>query len=102
MPMLRITTIDKGQTTTFRLEGRLVGDWVTELERCWLDTKSADCRRRFRVDMSDVEDVDKKGKTLLKRLFLAGAELHGGNLWIRTIIADIVAHSKTEVPMVTQ
>jgi hypothetical protein len=100
--MLRITTIDKGQTTTFRLEGRLVGDWVTELERCWLDIKRADYKRRFRVDMSDVEYVHKKGKTLLNRLFLAGAELHGGNLWTRSIIADIVAHSKSAVPMFKQ
>jgi ABC-type transporter Mla MlaB component len=100
--MLRITTIDEGQTTTFRLEGRLIGDWVTEFERCWLDIKSADCKRRFRVDISDVENVDEQGKTLLKRLFLAGAELHGGNLWIRAIVADIVAHSNSEVPMVKQ
>jgi len=100
--MLRITTIDKGQTTTLRLEGRLIGDWVTELERCWLDIKSADCKRRFRVDMTDVEYVDKVGKTLLKRLFLAGAEFHGGNLWIRSIIDDIVAHSKSELPIVKQ
>jgi len=98
--MLRITTIDKGQTTTFRLEGRLIGDWVTELERCWIDIKSADCKRRFRVDMT--EDVDKEGKTLLKRLFLAGAGFHGGDLWIRSIIDDIVAHSKSELPIVKQ
>ena len=100
--MLRITTIDKGRTTTFRLEGRLIGDWVTELERCWREIASADSRRRFRIEMSDVEYVDNKGKTLLECLFLAGAKLHGGNLWTRSIIADIVAHSKSEVPMVKQ
>jgi len=51
-----------------------------ELERCWVDIKNADPKRRFRIEMSNVEYVDEKGKALLKRLFLAGAELYGVDL----------------------
>ena len=32
--MLRITVQENGQLTRFRLEGKLKGDWVRELERC--------------------------------------------------------------------
>ncbi len=34
--MLRITTNDSPRVLTFRLEGRLEGPWVRELEQCWL------------------------------------------------------------------
>ena len=42
--MLRITTNDNPPVLTFRLEGRLEGAWVRELEQCWrgvLDSESA-------------------------------------------------------------
>ena len=34
--MLRITADDKPRVLSFRLEGRLEGPWVRELEKCWL------------------------------------------------------------------
>ena len=94
--MLRITTIDKGQITIFRLAGRLVGDWVGELERCWVSTKSADSGRKLTIDMSDVEFVDEKGEALLERMFLQGAELRAGNLLMESVIAGIEEHSQAE------
>ncbi len=92
--MLRITTIDNGPTTTFRLEGRLVGDWVAELERCCISIKTADPTRKLEIDMSDVEFIDEKGEALLERWYLDGAELYGGDTFIESIIARIVEHSK--------
>jgi hypothetical protein len=47
--MLRITTIDKDQITIFRLEGKLIGDWVTEFERCWVSIKGAGPERKFKI-----------------------------------------------------
>ena len=90
--MLRITTIDNGATTTFRIEGRLVGDWVAELESCCISVKTADPTRKLEIDMSDVEFIDEKGEALLERLYLDGAELHGGNPFMESIIARIVEH----------
>ena len=92
--MLRITTIDNGPTTTLRLEGRLVGDWVAELERCCISIKTADPTRKLEIDMSDVEFIDEKGEALLERWYLDGAELYGGDTFIESIIARIVEHSK--------
>jgi len=92
--MLRITTIDSGATTTFRVEGRLVGAWVAELERCCISIKKAEPARKLEIDMSDIDFVDKKGEVLLERLFLDGAKLHGGNPFMTSIVAGIVEHSK--------
>jgi len=91
--MLRITTIDKGEVTVFRLEGRLSGDWVDELERFWTETNAADSARKLRVDVTDVEFVDERGKVLLERMLLEGTEVHPGNPFMTSVVAEIVEHS---------
>ena len=94
--MLRITTIDKNRIATFRLEGRLVGDWVGEFERCWINTKNANHKRKLKIDLSDVTFVDEKGEDLLERMFLQGAELHADNPFLSSVIAGIVERSKAD------
>jgi len=92
--MLRITTFENGQIATLRLEGRLVGDWVGELERCWIRIKNANHKRKLKVDLTDVEFVDERGEELLERAFLEGAELDADNLFLRSVISDIAERSK--------
>ena len=60
--MLKITTVTDAQSTTLRLEGRLAGPWVEELQRCWVSTVSAKTRHPFSVDLSAVTYVDAEGK----------------------------------------
>jgi len=91
--MLRITTINKGELTVFRLEGNLSGVWVYELERVWTATHAVDSTMNLRVDVTDVEFVDEKGKVLLERMLLEGAELHPGNPFMTSVVEEIVEHS---------
>jgi anti-anti-sigma regulatory factor len=90
--MLRITTTDKGEVTVFRLEGRLSGDWVDELEHFWTETNVGSARK-LQIDMTDVEFVDEEGKVLLERMLLEGAELHPGNPFMTSVVAEIVENS---------
>jgi len=92
--MLRITTIDDGPMTTFRLEGKLVGEWVDELERCYVSVKTVDPQRKIEIDISDLDFIDKKGEVLLERLYLDGARPHGDNPFLRSLIDGILEHSK--------
>ena len=94
--MLRITTEEKDQFTSFRLEGKLTGDWVRELERCWIRAKNVTPGRQFRVDLSEVGFVDDMGKALLEHLVAEGAELQADTPLMRSIIAGVVEHSNTE------
>lgn len=94
--MLRITVIDSGQITTFLLEGRLTGDWVQELERCWISTKIIDPKRKFKIDMSDVEFVDAMGEVLLQRMMEEGAEFEAVNPLMKSIIASVAERAKAE------
>lgn len=74
--MLKITTLTHTESTSFRLEGRLAGPWVQELEWCWVSTvASAREGHHFSVDLSSVTYVDSDGKDLLKKLHQQGAKL---------------------------
>lgn len=94
--MLRITPTEEGQLTILRLEGKLSGDWVSELERCWISMNSDNPKSKFKIDMTEVECVSEEGNALLKRMFLEGVKLHAGNLLMESVVADIVEHSKAE------
>jgi ABC-type transporter Mla MlaB component len=65
--MLRITKIDgNGQAVTLKLEGRIVSDWVGELERqCRAELTQG---RHVHLDLTHVTLVDERGHTLLKHL----------------------------------
>ena len=73
--MLRITIHDSSQGTTFKLEGKLAGAWVGELEQCWITANSTLHDRKLAVDLKQVSFIDAEGKGLLERMCAAGAEL---------------------------
>jgi outer membrane protein TolC len=73
--MLRITIDDSSAGTTFKLEGKLAGAWVNELEQCWITAGSALHGRPVAIDLRQVLFVDAGGKLLLERMAAAGAKL---------------------------
>jgi ABC-type transporter Mla MlaB component len=72
--MLRITHAQgHNSISTLRLEGKLLGPWVTELARsCNELACSPDC---LRLDLSAVTFVDGTGLALLRDLLTRGATL---------------------------
>lgn len=87
--MLRITTEEEGDVTRFRLEGKLIGDWVKELERCWIRVKQVGPSHRFVVDLDDVNYVDAKGKALLKTMVEEHVELKADNPMMASLASSI-------------
>ena len=73
--MLRITVQQGPSQVRLKLEGNLVGAWVTELEDCWRSAHSSLDNRSLCVDLSAVERVDRAGKYLLALLHRDGAHL---------------------------
>lgn len=71
--MLRITTVDEvGQIACLKVEGRLVGAWVTELDRaCTVVLAQQNC---LELDFSAVDFIDRQGIVLLNRL--VGERVH--------------------------
>ena len=73
--MLRITVQDRPEQVTLRLEGQLIGAWVTELENSWRRVNSTLSGRSLCVDLNAVDHVDGAGKYLLALIARRGARL---------------------------
>jgi len=87
--MLRITRDDAPNSLSLKLEGRLAGPWVRELEDCWQAARAGQRQRTARVDLSAVTYVDGPGKDLLAVMHSQGAELMAAGCLMKAIVAEI-------------
>jgi anti-anti-sigma regulatory factor len=87
--MLRITVQDEPGTLTFRLEGRLAGSWVRELQDCWQRALAAHPQSAIRLDLTQVTSIDEAGKAFLAASHAHGAELIPTGCLMRAIVAEI-------------
>ena len=88
--MLKITTLIHAESTTFKLEGRLAGPWVQELERCWESIVGTMTTHPLIVDLSVVTYVDSDGKDLLKKIHRQGTRLVASGCLTSCIVNEIV------------
>lgn len=88
--MLRITLHDSSKATTFKLEGKLTGPWVRELEQVWMTAASASQGRAVVVDLGQVDFIDATGKELLARMYARGVQLLATAPLNRAIVDQIV------------
>lgn len=86
--MLKITTHSSEASTRITVEGRLVGPWVGELERCWRESERSATGRPVVVDLRGVTFVEQEGKTLLSRMCQSGAELLATGCCMKSIVED--------------
>jgi ABC-type transporter Mla MlaB component len=87
--VLKITVESAEGTTTFRLEGKLTGPWVQELERSW-HAATVNCGGKcVKVDLSDVTYVDAEGQRLLSRMHREGVRLQASDILTKSIIERI-------------
>jgi hypothetical protein len=95
--MLRITVHDDPESATFRLEGRLAGSWVQELDDCWQRTLAARPNVIARFDLTEVSFVDAAGKQFLADRYREGHELVAAGCLMKSVVAEI-----TGLPMVVR
>ena len=89
--MLRITTEKNGTLINFRLEGKLKGAWVTELEHCWNYARSTLPETKYLVDLTNVDFVDESGRTLLSSMVAQRVTLlTNGNFFIASLVEEIL------------
>ena len=90
--MLRITANDEPRVLSFRLEGRLEGAWVDELETCWRGLVARAGTPALRVDLTGVTFVDAAGKAQLAVMHREGAEFVADDCLTKAIVSEIVGH----------
>jgi anti-anti-sigma regulatory factor len=91
--MLRITILEIPQAVTFRIEGRLAGPWLRELEKCWQSTLAQQPKPNLRVDLTGVTFIDNAGKACLAAMYHQGAELVAADCMTKEIVAEITRSS---------
>jgi ABC-type transporter Mla MlaB component len=87
--MLRISFRNEPEGTAVKLEGKLSGPWVDELDRCWKEN-TGHCHGLVSLDLSDVTYIDAEGKKLLARMLDQGIYLEGTNLMTQYIVDEII------------
>ena len=87
--MLRIT-VEDGSRPSIRLEGKLSGPWVGELERTWKKFTAHEASGTITVDLSEVTFIDSAGKKLLSTLVERGAELRAAHLMTKYVVGQII------------
>lgn len=87
--MIRITTHDEHAITRLVLEGKLAGEAVGEVERCW---RASATKAEVSVDLTAVSFIDSKGKLLLMKMFEKGTRLVSKGLMAKCFIEEIEAH----------
>ena len=92
--VLRITTITAKGSPVLKLEGKLGGPWVDELENCWKDVEAGAHREAIKIDMQGVSYVDFRGRNLLLRLVREGAALSECSDFIRQMLDANDGHQK--------
>ena len=87
--MLKITLHDSAQEFRLKLEGRLSGLWVQELEQCWKTASSTTHGRKTILDLGEVDFVDPAGESLLEHMHAEGVELTAVTPLICAVLQEI-------------
>jgi len=91
--MLRVTVEDLGTDLRLKVEGRLAGAWVPELEQSWRTLLRRSPGVSLIVDLTDTEFVDLAGTYLLSILYRSGVQLRANSLYMKNVIAGIKAQA---------
>ena len=97
--MLRIYIHDDVPVTSLVLQGKLVGPWVRELEKCWSGALATNPSRTMLVDLADVNFIDAEGRALLTRMRAKGARLLSAGVLINAIVDEIDAEQRKHRPV---
>ena len=92
--MLRLTVKKQDSAEIWELEGKLSGEWVKELERCWKESSSQP-GIATQVHLKAVTFIDPAGKQLLAEMYARGAEIKGCECMTRAVIEEIIRDAQT-------
>jgi len=91
--MLRITFNETESGMELVLEGRIVGPWVQELERVWVETAPRLGSKKLSIDLRNVTYADASGKRVLRTIFSqSGAELVANSLGIQDLAEQVAGN----------
>jgi anti-anti-sigma regulatory factor len=92
--MLRITIEENPQDAVIKLEGRIAGPWVAELNRVWVETAPQLAYKNLALDLRSVTYADNAGTQVLRGIYAqTGAQLVSGTPWTQFLAEQITRSS---------
>lgn len=88
--MLRITEVHADGELVLKLEGRISGPWVRELDACWRLAAETWTGHPLAVDLRDVWLVDGAGQEQLARMHRGGVRFLTRGCEMRELVREIV------------
>ncbi len=83
-------------SAVLKLEGKLSGPWVDELQNCWKEAVAEGPHRKaIKIDMRGVSYVDPAGQNLLRLMEREGASLVECSDFIRQVLDAKDSQQKT-------
>ena len=86
--MLKVTITNIDSAETWELEGKLTGEWVRELDRCWKERVSPN-GTPLQVRLKSVSYIDAAGKQLLAEMHGQGVEIKGCGCMTTAVVDEI-------------
>jgi anti-anti-sigma regulatory factor len=96
--MMKIEIQEAGESVVLKVEGRLAGAFVPELENCWRTAQSAGPGRAISVDLKNVTCVDRAGRYLLQSMHRQGVPFLRAGLAVQDILEQIMLDQIMEQP----
>ena len=90
--MLKVTIREEDNAEIWDLEGKLSGEWVKELERCWIERGSR-VGVPLQVSLKAVSYIDSAGKHLLAEMYGRGVEIQGCGCMTKAVVEEITRHA---------
>ncbi len=87
--MLKITAQFEPGQATFKVEGKLVGQWAGELERKWREAQGGGQTQNLVMDLTGVTFIDAEGKRVLSRIYQAGGKLRAQDCMTKRLVEEI-------------
>ena len=87
---LRITVQENATQMTFKLEGRIAGPWVAELDRLWSGMGTTLGARKLVLDIRDTTFADAGGIRVLRSIYLqTKAEFLTSTPWTQYLAEEV-------------
>lgn len=90
--MLKVTIKKEEFGETWELEGKLSGDWVKELERCWKERPTPN-GISLQLRLKAVSYIDAAGRDLLSAMHGRGVEIKGCSCMTNAVVEEITRQS---------
>lgn len=95
--MLKITWHNQEAMVLLKLEGRLMGKYVAELQACYQAACQLPAGQQICLDLSEVTFVDCEGRAALASIYTAGVEILATNVLTQFIAEELTAHEEQPI-----